>query len=292
MGDFAVMAGFILGIAAWIGIAHFMKRNGRPWWWRHLSGVTLAPVALIGGSMLVASLGGVTDQEGVPLGAGGALIGLVVLLPVIITLAVSWRAAKRASPEASKPSLQQEPQPEPEIKPKPEPKPEPKSEPKPKPSPKKSVIEPGNLRFVYENAEGELSTRELRSWNASGQYIKGYCLASSAIRTFRRDRVLEFLDGEALLEAASTASAPIASAPDRPMEILFTGFKTDIRQELEKEAELEGMVVRKSLTKNLDFLCAGPNAGPRKLSEAKGKGVTVMDEAAFLEFLNTGVLPN
>lgn len=276
MDDFAALAGFILGIAAWIGIAHSMKRNGRPWWWRHLSGVTLAPVAVIGGSMLVASLGGVTDQEGVPLGAGGALIGLVVLLPVIIALFISWRAAKRKGPMVSKP----------------EPQPEPQSELKPKPASTRPVTEPGNLRFVYENAEGELSTRELRSWNASGKYIKGYCLSSGATRTFRRDRVLEFLDGEALLQAAPAASAPIPQPPDRPMEILFTGFKTDIRQELEDEAESEGMVVRKSLTKNLDFLCAGPNAGPRKLSEAKGKGVTVMDEAAFLEFLDTGALPN
>lgn len=278
MDDIAVVAGFILGVCAWIGIAHSMKRNGRPWWWRHLSGATLAPLAVIGGSMVVASLGGVTDQDGVPLGAGGAFGGLAVLLPVMIALGISCRSAKRQTAIVSKP----EPQPEPQEK----------SKPKPTPTSKGSVTEPGNLLFVYENAEGEKSTRELRSWNVSGRYIKGFCLSSGATRTFRRDRVLEFLDGEALLESAPAASIPGAPTPDRPLEVLFTGFTVDVRQELEDEAELEGMVVRKSLTKNLDFLCAGPNAGPRKLSEAKGKGVTVMDEAAFLEFLDTGVLPN
>jgi|TARA_A100001518_G_scaffold309_1_gene274 hypothetical protein len=290
MDDIAIVAGFILGVGAWIGIAHSMKRNGRPWWWRHLSGATLAPLTVIGGSVLFASLGGVTDQEGVPLGAGGALAGLVVLLPTIIALAISWRTAKRQAPTASEPKLQPETQAEPTPKPTPTPTPTPT--PKPKPIPNESAAEPGNLLFVYENAEGEQSTRELRSWNASGRYIKGYCLKSGAIRTFRRDRILEFLDGEELLMSASPPASPASSVPDRPLEILFTGFDADARDELEEEAELEGMVVRKSLTKNLDFLCAGPNAGPRKLSEAKRKGVTVMDEPAFLEFLDTGVLPN
>ncbi|MCL7930451.1 hypothetical protein [Halomonas llamarensis] len=276
MDSIALVVGFILGVGTWVGIAHSMKRNSRPWWWRHLSGATLLPLAVVGGSMLVASLGGVTDQEGAPLGMGGAFAGLAVLLPVIIVLGISWRTAKRQAPMVSKPEAPQEDQPEP----------------KPKPILKRSATEPGNLLFVYENAEGEQSTRELRSWSDSGRYIKGYCLTSGAIRTFRRDRVLEFLDGEALLGAVSAPAATKASAPERPLEILFTGFDANARQELEDEAKNEGMVVRKSLTKNLDFLCTGPNAGPRKVSEARGKGVEVMDEPAFLEFLETGVLPN
>ncbi|MYL22521.1 hypothetical protein GLV89_01720 [Halomonas alkaliantarctica] len=279
MDGIAVVVGLILGIGAWAGIAHSMKRNGRPWWWRHLSGAVLAWLAMTGGSMLIASLGGVTDQEGEPLGAIGAFAGLVVLLPVILALGISWRAAKRQAPLVSKPEQKQAPTPEPQ-----------------KPSraaPHEVADTPeGRLRFVYEDAKGNMSNREVTDFHVSARYIKGYCLTRGEQRTFRRDRILSFLEGEELLEAASTPTTSIGSAPERPLEILFVGFDEESRQELEEEAELEGMKVRKSLTKNLDFLCAGPNAGPRKLSEARERGVTIMDEADFLEFLDTGALPS
>lgn len=158
--------------------------------------------------------------------------------------------------------------------------------------PAHSASKPGNLVFVYEDYQGNLSTREVSNWNASARYIKGYCLSREALRTFRRDRVVEFLDGEHLLDSGTTSKATPGPSKDRPLEILFTGFDTESREELEEEAELEGLKVRKSLTKNLDLLCAGPKAGPRKLAEAREQGATVLSEEEFLEFLSTGALPD
>lgn len=261
-----------------------MKINGRPWWWRHLAGSSLAPFTIVGASLLLASITGVTDQDGEPLGGGGFLGGLAVTLPAVVALVVSWRAAERRQGPAPAPKAK--PAPAPKAKPAPAPKAE------PIPAPKAEPSGSGNLRFLYEDAKGDLTTREVSSWNASPRYIKGYCLTRGELRTFRRDRVVSFLEGEHLLEGKSAAFDSATGRQDRPLEILFTGFDAESRQELEEEAELEGMKVRKSVTQNLDFLCAGPNAGSRKLAEARSKGVLVMKEAEFLDFLDSGVLPD
>jgi hypothetical protein len=290
MEDFAVIAGLILGAATWWALAHSMKINGRPWWWRHLAGSSLAPFTIVGASLLLASITGVTDQDGEPLGGGGFLGGLAVTLPAVLALVVSWRAAKQhhgAAPKA-------EPAPAPKAEPTPPPKAKPAPPPKdgPTPPPKAEPAGSGNLRFLYEDAKGDLSTREVSSWNASARYIKGYCLTRGALRTFRRDRIVSFLEGEHLLDRSAAPVTTSGAHHDRPLEILFIGFDAESRQEMEEEAELEGLKVRKSVTQNLDFLCAGPNTGPRKLAEARNKGIVVMDEAQFFELLDTGVLPS
>ena len=123
MDAIAVMAGLAACIAFWSLLTKSMKINGMPWWWRHLSAALWSPLALLGGSMLVGSLLGLTDTEGEPLGVAGALSGIAVLTPLLLPLWISWRAAKR---KLSKPHVA-EPQQEPE--PKLEPDPEPKSEP-------------------------------------------------------------------------------------------------------------------------------------------------------------------
>lgn len=268
--------------ATWWALARFMKINGRPWWWRHIVGVTLAPMAAAGVSLILGSLVGVTDENGEPLGLAVAIGGLLIGSPAFITLAISWRAARQ------KPALAYAPK---AVTP---------------PTPTRSVSAPApelqatsaasgtrqNLRFVYEDARGNLSTRELRAWNATARYIKGYCVERDALRTFRRDRVIEFLQGEELLDTAHAPAVRPSTPKAGPLEILFTGFGEETRRELEADAELEGMKVRKTLTKNLDFLCAGPNAGPRKMAEASERQITVMDEDEFWEFIDTGALPD
>lgn len=71
-------------------------------------------------------------------------------------------------------------------------------------------------------------------------------------------------------------------------EILFTGFSASVRESLEDTARDEGMKVRKTVTKNLTFLCAGPNAGPTKVAEAKSRGALVLDEDQFWTLIETG----
>jgi len=146
------------------------------------------------------------------------------------------------------------------------------------------------LRFVYEDAKGNVSTRELTDWHDDGAYIEGYCHTANDVRTFRRDRIVSFLEGEHLLR-------PIAPKLDQggkaggAMEILFTGFPTDERSTLEEDAESYGLVVRKTVTKNLDFVCAGPRAGSSKLAKARAQGCTILDEDDFWSLVEDGVMP-
>lgn len=69
---------------------------------------------------------------------------------------------------------------------------------------------------------------------------------------------------------------------DRPIEILFTGFSKERRRELEDQAEIFDMVVRKNVTQGLTHLCAGPNAGPAKLEQAEAAGVKIIDVDEFI----------
>ena len=374
MEDFAIAAGLVLGVACWWWLVRCMRINGRPWWWRHLAGLLLANFAMAGLSMLLASLLGVADENGEPLGGVGAFGGLVVALPMLIQLAVSWRAARR-TPAQELPA-RAEPEPEPEPAPRPEPTqavehkaasgewrdiegetvdfdylPEGGGGPVShsvviftlceshfaglslaedagtddqvfafdrvvgrtyfpaagtevaaedlqaaliagviEGGPASANQERDRLRFVYEDAKGNVSTRELTDWHDDGAYIEGYCHTAEDVRTFRRDRIVSVLEGEHLLR-------PLAPKLDQggkgggAMEILFTGFPADERSTLEEDAESYGLVVRKTVTKNLDFVCAGPRAGSSKLAKARAQGCTILDEDDFWSLVEDGVMP-
>ncbi|MCE8002551.1 BRCT domain-containing protein [Billgrantia ethanolica] len=286
MENLITIGGLSLGMAGWWALARSMKTNGRPWWWRHSAGFLFFPFAMLGAEMMLGGLLGVPGQEGETSRSAEIFGGLLLALPMLLALLVSRRAAKRrlAPAESPPPSSQPEPPAAPVS-------PEPASR-QHAPSSTRAPARSGNLRFQYEDAEGNLSTREVANWSASGRYIKGFCVDRGELRTFRRDRIAFFLEGEHLLNGPSVATVAPRQAKSRPLEILFTGFDAEARAELEGEAESEGMKVRKSVTQNLDFLCAGPNAGPSKLAEAKAKGVVVMSETEFLDFLDTGVVPS
>lgn len=161
------------------------------------------------------------------------------------------------------------------------------------------------VTFLYENAQGEISDREIDVDQVGTSHFSGFCHLENAERTFRFDRILgmatladsgkmvlpeqlrDLLRGydEQELRRRKRTTAKTCS------EILFTGFKKDRRTELEEIAHEAGMVVRKNVTTNLDFLCAGSNAGPSKLADALDRGVTVLDEQQFLLMLETGEVP-
>lgn len=46
------------------------------------------------------------------------------------------------------------------------------------------------IEFEYADIEGQYSQRQIRVYETTPVYIKGYCLHRRAARTFRRDRVL------------------------------------------------------------------------------------------------------
>ncbi|KGE78418.1 hypothetical protein FP66_03705 [Halomonas salina] len=148
------------------------------------------------------------------------------------------------------------------------------------------------MRFVYEDAQGNMTHRELLSWHDDGVYLEGHCLSANAHRTFRRDRIVDFLEGAHLLEPADVRiddTTPQGNSSS--MEILVTGFPAGKRAELEAQAEAAGMVVRKTVTQNLMFVCTGPRAGATKLSQARDQGCTILLEEEFKNMLATGELP-
>ncbi len=92
---------------------------------------------------------------------------------------------------------------------------------------------------------------------------------------------------EAQMESMTEAEAwswvyshPRPRTPKRH-EICFTGFRPDEKAELTRLAEQSGFGVAKTVTKNLVYLCAGPNAGPAKLVKAQAQATQVVSVDAF-----------
>lgn len=151
----------------------------------------------------------------------------------------------------------------------------------------------GTLRFVYRDADGNESTRELINFKLTAGKVRGVCLDRNAIRTFKLERVVTFLEGEELLYATESRAPQRSEVPDPVRggdpEITFSGFDAKTRAELEKTAKAHGFIVRKSVTKNLDYFVGGPRRSGAKLSEAEDKpGCNVIDKQGFLWLVATG----
>ena len=61
------------------------------------------------------------------------------------------------------------------------------------------------LRFEYADVNGELTERTVVNWVEYIDYFAGYCLLRQAKRTFRKDRVLAWHEGEQLLSLAPSS---------------------------------------------------------------------------------------
>lgn len=153
------------------------------------------------------------------------------------------------------------------------------------------------LQFLYTNAAGETKLREVSNWSEEGHYIVGNdANAGGAPRTFRKDRIAQYLNGcEAALSTPHAGPPPklSRSAPEevRP-QILFTGFGAALRADLEQQCAASGLNVVKTVTQHLVFLCAGPNAGPSKIAKARVQGAFIVTESDLPELLESGVLPD
>lgn len=164
------------------------------------------------------------------------------------------------------------------------------------------------IKFRYCDSKGVVTERELLQWSENSSYIQGRAGGDTFPKTFRKDRIVEFLLGEDLLlkEAAPPAPRPRPSdlaaaaalsntaprnASNGPHAILFTGFTASYRSELELLAEGFGMKVVKTPSKSLTFLCYGDNAGPSKVAKAQEAGAFIINAGEFLNLLQTGELP-
>lgn len=305
MDDFSILAGLGIGIASWFWLVRCMRVNGRPWWLRHLVGASLFIFPTIGLSLFFAGILGVTNEDGEPFGWSGAAMGLVVSLPMLIPLWLSWRKSNRqtinkvtnetakaaskspqsnAAPDSLEQALENNRQ---AVRAHIQKRTGKRASSYLAP---RSTATTGNLHFIYEDSQGSITTREVSNWREEGVYLEGFCHKAGDVRTFRRDRIVEFLEGEFLLSSRGPISAQKKQNVDA-MEILFTGFSASDREMLEDDAEAYGMIVRKTVTQNLDFLCAGPRAGSAKLEQARAQGCTVLSEDQFLDLIENGVMP-
>ncbi|WP_090899338.1 BRCT domain-containing protein [Azotobacter beijerinckii] len=150
------------------------------------------------------------------------------------------------------------------------------------------------LKFIYQDAKGEVREWVIPRWTENTRYIQGRSEHDSLPRTFRKDRILEYLAGaeQLLFDLAEPAPepAPRAQADSRP-QILFTGFKSADRARLESKATEHGFRVMKNPGKSLVLLCIGYNAGPTKVEAARESGAFVVTEEQLDHLLLTGEVP-
>lgn len=158
------------------------------------------------------------------------------------------------------------------------------------------------IRFDYEDAYGAKTSRLLSVYGVTDEYMEGMCHTRNAVRTFRLDRIagqITSVETGEVLEpyrwASSILGAEITSPSDLGViiddddlycsEVLITGFPAAERAKLERRALDANMVVRKTVTKNLAYLVAGPKAGLAKLAQAKERNAVVIDADKFIEMV-------
>lgn len=156
--------------------------------------------------------------------------------------------------------------------------------------------------FLYSNAEGNVSKHAVMNVVNKGDYIQGYSVSRRGYRTFRKERIVTMFDTQAELEAFDLASgcrdsvepAPISRSQlsqNGSLEICFTGFNKQEKDELTALAASSRLKVRSGVTAKLTFLCCGANAGWRKIEEANAKGALVLSGDQFRHFMATGEIP-
>lgn len=307
MEDAAAILSLAAAVAGWWSLARSMKLNGRPWWWRHLAGATAGLSTLFAAMFLLEGLGFQVSPDASLSGVASFLYATVMLAPLVVSLVMSRKSRTgRKSKEAASPATIEEIQTENRqaarqaLSSRQWKRQAHKARAKADRDklPTTTITEPrsaasGNrLRFVYEDVQGNMTQRELSSWHDDGIYLEGHCLTAGAHRTFRRDRIIEFLEGAHLLDPADSRIDDTTTQGNAPaLEILFTGFPAGERAKLEAQAAAAGMVVRKTVTWSLMFVCAGPRAGATKLSQARNQGCTILREEEFQDMLATGELP-
>jgi len=158
------------------------------------------------------------------------------------------------------------------------------------------------LEFSYTDSFGNKSDRVVTNIkvvrsDTGHVYFRGYDLNAEGVRTFRVDRI-EYADGVVpdwveklpLLDEYLR----LASEDQLKFAVCFTGFpRKDVLPFLQKQALDAGMVIRKSVTQDLDFLVTGYNAGPKKLEKAHSlENCVIISEEGFLNLLDTGEIDN
>lgn len=148
------------------------------------------------------------------------------------------------------------------------------------------------IRFHY-NGDPDGKIREVADWKESSKYLEGKDIADGVYKTFRKDRVLAYLDGAEGQLRDPNPEPPVfkpSAPPDQRPHIIFTGFLKQQRAALEVRAEAAGMRVCTKVTQRCLFLVKGDNAGPAKVAAARQLSAYILNEAQFDALLETGVV--
>ncbi|NAX48819.1 hypothetical protein CAG70_17685 [Photobacterium halotolerans] len=155
------------------------------------------------------------------------------------------------------------------------------------------------LICVYRNNEGFVSVLSLRNTSHNEPYIQGWCERFKAPRTLRIERIIntfdtlqdanDYLNNFDPDEIVSPSQRKALSAST--FDVHFTGFKKADKTQLTEIAKANGMTVRGEVTKNLNVLCYGYNAGQKKLEKALDQGCIILNEPQFTALIETGEIP-
>lgn len=281
--DTIVILSFIaVVIYGWRKFTEVLKAQGRGWFFRNVAAFPLTMMLGMGWLLLLMGAGLWAPEEGSSpnVDMGTLLAAAILMAPHIMWIISAQRALTESHVPVSKPT--------------------PAAEPSESGDWSTGDRQARDIRtFVYKDAEGDITERVVRVTGETSQYLEGICLDRGSLRTFRKDRIVQFLDGaedhpkpkrsQARSEVVRTDRSSVEINKSWVgLEVCFTGFKSDEKSELEQLAIQNDLRVRKTVTKGLDFLCAGKKAGPSKLSKAKANGARILSEEDFRHFLETG----
>ncbi|WP_455427507.1 BRCT domain-containing protein [Dryocola sp. LX212] len=150
--------------------------------------------------------------------------------------------------------------------------------------------------FVYVDSKKNVSIQHIHDIAENDIYIQGISLLpqdEGKFKSFRKDRVVTELnsfppDPPKAISTVNPHNYSSKRIKSEIFDICFTGFKKEIRTELETLATNNDMVVRKSVANNLQVLCCGENAGPTKIKTARNNNTIIVNEEAFINLLLTG----
>lgn len=151
------------------------------------------------------------------------------------------------------------------------------------------------IRFVGETTAKHLA-KQFGSMEALRNASFDELLETEEVGARIADAIIEyFADGKNCdiverLEAAGVqmneAQKELKSDSLRDRRIVISGkFSDHSRDELKELIELHGGKNSAAISANIDFLVAGANMGPAKLSKAKKLGIKIISEAEFIELI-------
>ncbi|WP_172564702.1 BRCT domain-containing protein [Vibrio navarrensis] len=164
-----------------------------------------------------------------------------------------------------------------------------------------------NIICIYQNSRGELGIQQLVNATlretGTNSLLQGWSVVHERPITLRTDRIIQTFDsldeaestyesGEYPINAPITLPDPTRLSSPNTMDICFTGFDKEEKQQLTAFAEKHGMIVRKSVTRHLNILCFGKSAGPSKLAQANSQGVLILNKDQLENLVTTGELPD